>query len=141
LNLTHVSLAVATLSLGAALFQGYLNSRNLDVVQRDIGRREHLRACKEVIEAYFDAKLRIERAWGEAAADRRFEARQAVARFAALGTYLANFQDEAARVRYTELSRELDRLAGEGGPAAFARADEVFAAMNADCVRSTRFEG
>jgi hypothetical protein len=145
LNLTHISLAIATVSLGAALFQGYLNSRNLDVVQRDIARREHLRACKEAIEAYFDAKLRIERAAAEPGPERRFEARAAVARVGALGTYLANFQGEAMRVSYTGLTRELDRLALAPSPAApgeaFARADGIFAELNQDCMRSTRFDG
>ena len=60
-NIAHVSIVIAVLSLGAAMYQGWINSRNLEVVTRDIGRREHLRACKEVIEAYFEAKLRIAR--------------------------------------------------------------------------------
>lgn len=148
-NIAHVSIVIAVLSLGAAMYQGWINSRNLEAVTRDIGRREHLRACKEVIEAYFEVKLRIARlatpTMGAGLGDPEFEARAAIARFAALGTYLANFQDEAARVRYTGLSRELERLVdvARSAPVAdraelFRAADEIFASMNADCVGSTR---
>lgn len=149
IGLAHVSIVIALMSLGAALYQGWINSRNLEAVQRDIGRREHLRACKEIIEAYFEVKLRIARlampTMGAGLGDPEFEARAAVARFAALGTYLANFQDEGRRVRYTALSRELERLVDQARAAPiadrdalFRAADEIFAGMNADCVGSTR---
>lgn len=146
-----VSLAVAGLSLGAASWQGYLNSRNIEIVQRDLGRRELVRVCRDVIEAYFAVKLAVEKAatlrGDRPAAEIAFEPRAAVNRFAALGTYLANFQGEAKRAEYTALSRELLGLAQtapalkpEGLDAAFAKADSMFATLNDDCVRSSHFE-
>ncbi len=147
-SLTHVSLCVAALSFGAAMFQGYVNSRNLEIVQRDIGRREHIRACREAIEGFFDVKLRIARMIELArpgAAPDAFDANMAVSRFGAIGTYLANFQGEDARYDYTLLTRELQRLvdaAKAGGVAAddsfFKAANGMFDKMNSDCVRSSR---
>lgn len=146
-----VSLAVAGLSLGAASWQGYLNSRNLEIVQRDLGRRELVRVCRDVIEAYFAVKLAVEKSATlrseRSAAELAFESRAATNRFAALGTYLANFQGEAKRAEYTALSRELLGLAKsgpaqnpEGLEAAFSTADGMFARLNDDCVRSSHFE-
>jgi hypothetical protein len=155
MNLSVISLCVAGLSLGASGYQAYLNSRNLEAVQRDIGRREIIRGCKEVIEAYFDVKLKISRLGITLAAAPSRESEMfaasdalgAVNRFGAIGTYLANFLGEDARAAYTELARELEGLArsvqsvpGEPPPTLFARADGVFARMNADCARaSSRF--
>ena len=147
-TLTHLSMVIGLASFGAAMFQGYINSRNLEVVQRDIARREHIRACKEVIEVFFEAKLRVGRladqAKSGAPAD-AFDAALIVSRFGAIGTYLANFQGEDARYQYTLLTWELQRLvevakAGGASPdnAFFKTADEKFAIMNADCVRSSQ---
>ena len=147
-TLTHLSLLVALASFGAAMFQGYINSRNLQVVQRDIGRREHIRACKEAIEAFFEVKLRVGRlveiAKLNAPVD-AFDAAMSVSRFGAIGTYLANFQGEDARYQYTLLTRELQRLvdvAKVGDVTAddvfFKIANEKFDMMNADCVRSSQ---
>lgn len=68
-----------------------------------------------------------------------------MSRFAALGTYLANLRDEDIRARYTDLSRELERVLQEAKnisaadlPKAFAPADAVFAEMNADCVKPAK---
>ena len=142
-----VSLAVAALSLMSSAWQAYINSRNMEIVQRDIGRRELVRVCRDVIEAYFHVKLTVETAAGRSDARATLEPRAAVNRFAALGTYLANFQGEGKRAEYTELSRELQRLAQaapglkpEGTDTAFARADGLFAALNDDCVRSLHVE-
>ncbi|HEV2000920.1 MAG TPA: hypothetical protein VGQ97_10610, partial [Xanthobacteraceae bacterium] len=67
----------------------------------------------------------------------------AVSHFAALGTYLANFQDAAARERYTHLSWELAGLvqkAREKSPAEveklFDKADGMFGQMNDDCIKT-----
>jgi len=142
-----VSLAVAALSLMSSAWQSYINSRNMEIVQRDIGRRELVRSCRDVIEAYFNVKLAVDVAAGRGEGHLPVEARAAANRFAALGTYLANFQGEAKRAEYTELSRELQRLAQsaprlkpEGVEAAFAMADGKFANLNDDCVRSSHFE-
>lgn len=146
-TITHLSLLVALASFGAAMFQGYINSRNLEVVQRDISRREHIRACKEAIEAFFDAKLRIVRLAhiaGSVAETSEFETAMSVSHVGAIGTYLANFQGEDARYQYTLLTRELQRLVdvAKGGAKAddsfFKTADEKFNLMNADCVHSSQ---
>lgn len=149
MNLSVISLCVAGLSLSASAYQAYLNSRNLEAVQRDIGRREIIRGCKEVIEAYFDVKLKVSRlgiTFGGASSREAdllatTDALGAVNRFGAIGTYLANFHGEEARAAYTELSRELERLARSSPPSlAFERADAMFTRMNADCARaSARF--
>ena len=69
----------------------------------------------------------------------------AVAKFAALGTYLANLRDDAIRQRYSELSGQLAKVVGEARdiPAgqldkAFAPADRIFADLNDDCIRSAK---
>lgn len=149
-GLTLVTLAIALLSLATAVYQGWVQTRNLEIVQRDLARREQVRSCKEVIEAYFEAKLRIGLLVGSRAAPSTAlavppeeAAAIAVSRFAALGTYLANFQGEATRQRYTALSRELERLvaaaqADTAPDRSFGTADGLFYEMNEDCVRSTR---
>jgi len=68
-----------------------------------------------------------------------------VSRFAALGTYLANFQNEDIRYQYTQLSWTLEKVLatarttppGEVG-ALFDPADKLFAAMNDDYVRLSK---
>lgn len=155
ISIAHFSIAIAILSLVSSGFQAWVNSRNLENVQHDIARREHIRACKEVIEAYFEVKARVGLVMGTdlrvadrtepAGAEMRSAAAVAVARFAAIGTFLANFQDEAARAQYTALSLELTRILASardaqtaGLEALFADADRLFARMNDDCVRSAR---
>jgi hypothetical protein len=148
--ITYVSLAVAFFSLATAMYQGYVQTRNLEAVQRDITRRELIRGCKDVIESYFEVKLRIRllrdaALRGDATETRVEAAKVAGSRFAAVGTFLANGQGEEARSRYTELSRELGRLgdaaaSGDLGTddAIFTVADGLFRGMNDDCVNSAR---
>ena len=151
--ITYLSLAVAVFSLATAMYQGWLQTRNLEAVQRDLARREVIRGCKDAIEAYFEAKLRLrlagEPALGAVDAQRRYEAAaSAVARLAAVGTFLANGQSEEARAVYTDLSHEMERIAAAGradeldvaAPDLFSAADRLFARMNADCVGSTRID-
>jgi hypothetical protein len=156
-HLPVVSFVVAALSLAMASFQGWINSRNLEVVQRDISRREVIRVCKEVIEAFFAVKLRVgvlaagtDGRIGASAALRDdqnnvMEAAIAASRFAALATYLANFEDEATRVRFTALANELTRLvdllrtrAIESTTSLFDIADREFVALNENCARNAR---
>ena len=73
----------------------------------------------------------------------QIEAANAVARMSALGTYLANLRDENVRVRYTELSKAVDKAVSEArqtSPAEleklFEPADRIFATLNADCVKT-----
>ncbi|WP_164305291.1 hypothetical protein, partial [Streptococcus pneumoniae] len=68
---------------------------------------------REIIDAYFQIKMRAY-AMNEAsntlrpadAASQR-EAEAVVFKFGALGTFLANFRDDAVRERYTQLSWKL----------------------------------
>lgn len=147
---SYFPMFIATLSLLTSIYNGYLNSRFLDIVQLNVGRTEYMRTCKEVIEAYFDVKVRVGtlNALGDRAAGtsvEQLEAIKAVAKFAALGTYLANLRDETIRVRYTELSWEMEKLANEarrlsaGDLAKRLEATDVrFNAMNDDCVKSAK---
>lgn len=149
-----VSLAVAGLSLGAAAYQSYSHGRNLEVIQRNVIRGEYLRTCREIIDSYFQVRMRTtamnEIAGGEggqAAVDAmmRREAEAQVYKFGALGTFLANFRDQTIRQRYTDLSwkllaiaREAYRLPRADFDKAYAEADTLFGDMNEDCARSAR---
>jgi 5'-deoxynucleotidase YfbR-like HD superfamily hydrolase len=154
--LAGFSMLLATLSLGAAFYQNYIYTQLIRVVQSNVSRAEYNRACRDLIEAYFQAKLRMgliaraaerERPSNGAAAETMLEveAANAVSRFAALGTYLANFQNEDTRYQYTQLSWTLEKtlpLARNTVPAELAKllepADKLFAAMNEDCVRTAK---
>jgi hypothetical protein len=148
---------IAALSLITSIFNGYLNNKFVDLIQRNLGRAEYMRTCKEIIDAYFQVKFRTalvsasgerERAGAAPAANAMAEqndAGAAVNRFAALGTYLANLRDDATRARYTELTRALEKaLAAARGTSSadqgklFEAADTIFAEMNNDCVRSAK---
>ncbi|WP_421020581.1 hypothetical protein, partial [Klebsiella pneumoniae] len=63
----------------------------------------------------------------------------------ALGTFLANFRDDAIRARYTELSWKLLAIAREtykqpraDFDRAFGEADTLFGEMNEDCAKTAR---
>ena len=145
---------IAALSLVTSIFNGYLNNKFVDLIQRNFGRAEYLRTCKEIIDAYFQVKFRAgiisENADRERASDLRasgaeIDAANAVNKFAALGTYLANLRDEPTRVRYTELSWTLEKAIKEAKHTQpsdlgklFESADKRFAEMNEDCVRSAK---
>ena len=146
---TYFPMFIATLSLVAAIYNGYLNSKFVDLVQANVGRTEYMRTCKEVIDAYFQVKLRASVL--SAAGDQtntsaaHTDAANAVAKVAALGTWLASFRDEPIRARYTQLSAEVDRIvrnAGRTPPAelgkSFDAADRIFAELNDDCVKSAK---
>ena len=116
--LALLSMLVASMSVGAAFYQNYIYTRQLEAIQRNVTRGEYIRACRDVIEAYFQVKLRVGfivmnhapvgAAQGQNMHD--IEAANAVSHFGALGTYLANFQDEDTRYRYTILARELSQI-------------------------------
>lgn len=149
----YISFFVAALSLVASMYQGYLNTRYVELIQTSVSRAETARTCKDLIDAFFQFKFKTgqyvivsDRERNPLAAPvlaAEADARNAVSRFAALGTYLANFQGEEKRVQYTMLSRELDRIvktaaATAPGDAAklYDKADDLFGVMNDDCVRS-----
>jgi hypothetical protein len=86
-----------------------------------------------------------ERASPAVATAEQREAANAVSKFAALGTYLANLRDGAAREHSTHLSDELAKIVDKARstpPAEFAKSfetsDGMFAQMNDDCVTSAK---
>jgi hypothetical protein len=136
---------IATLSVLSSIYQGYLFTRSLDIVQRNVSRSEYLRTCREIIDTYFQIKLSVAQLSEIGGAPTRIDRVNAVnltGKFSALGTYLANFQDEEIRVRYTELANELGAIAAAApaqpavnADSRFEKADRLFARMNDDCVR------
>ena len=152
--LVLLSMLLALMSLGAAFYQNYIYTRQLEAIQRNVTRGEYIRACRDEIEAYFSIKLHVEFVTMESATAQspsspgrmhEMEGANAVSRFGALGTYLANFQNEDIRYRYTLLTRELSRIvvaarqtAGGDPDKLFEKADEMFTAMNDDCVKSAK---
>src|SRR6188472_1918673 len=55
---TFFPMFIATLSLVTSIYNGYLNGKFVDIIQRNFGRTEYLRTCKEIIDAYFQVKFR-----------------------------------------------------------------------------------
>ena len=151
---TYFPMFIATLSLVTAIFNGYLNNRFIDIIQRNVGRTEYMRTCKETIDAYFQVKFRtgvVARTASGAGGSTvipstaEVDAGNAVAKFAALGTYLANLRGDAVRSRYTDLSQRLEQAVREAKrtqvaelPRLFEAADRLFAELNDDCVRSAQ---
>jgi hypothetical protein len=158
--ITFFPMFIATLSLVTSIYNGYLNNKFVDLIQRNLGRAEYMRTCKETIDAYFQIKFRAglvsasgqrERAsttqnvTAQNIAGEQIDAAAAVNKFAALGTYLANLRDEAVRVRYTELVRALEKAVAEARRTPpgeldrlFEGADRIFAELNNDCVKSAK---
>jgi hypothetical protein len=158
--LTYFPMFIAALSLCTSIYNGYLNNKFVDLIRNNTARIESLRTCKEIIDAYFQVKFRAgvisaaERfgAAGDAAAagnaagsTAQIEAANAVSKFAALGTYLANLRDDATRERYTRLSQELEMIVSQAARTPrdqldklFQNADQLFATMNDDCVRAAK---
>ncbi len=154
---TYFPMFIATLSLVTAIYNGYLNSKFIDIIQQNLGRGESMRTCKEIIDAYFQVKFRAgmvsangerERTAGAPMAGTdiaQLEAMNAVNKIGALGTYLANMRDDAARERYTHLTQELEALVKEAPRLAladlakrFEPADILFDRMNDDCIRAAK---
>ena len=143
---------IAVLSLLTSIFNGYLNNKFVGIIQSNLGRGEYMRTCKEIIDAYFQVKFRaglihangtVAGAAGSPTA--QVDAANAVNKFAALGTYLANLRDDERRGQYTELSRQLDKIVSEAGRTSpdqlnnlFEPADRLFYDMNNDCVKSAK---
>jgi hypothetical protein len=106
LLITFFPMLIATLSLVTSIFNGYLNNKFVDLIQRNFGRAEYMRTCKEAIDAYFQVKFKtgLVSANGEqsragtaaASSAQRIDAEAAVNKFAALGTYLANLRARAS---------------------------------------------
>lgn len=148
-NTTTVSIFVAALSLCTAMYQGYLNTQAVAVFSRDVSYRETMRACREVVEHFMEAKLRIARIVddtgkleGRERSNEIFDARRSVVRFSAVATYLANFNEKLRREPYTELAREIEALirnaATSNKAPDFTSVDEKFFALNKDCVAAVK---
>jgi hypothetical protein len=149
----YISFFVAALSLFATMYQAYLNTRYVELIQTSVVRGETARICKDLIDAYFQIKFRTGAVASALEREKNpnspsviaasSEALNAVSRFSAFGTYLANFQGEEKRQQYTMLARELGRVVDVAhktptGDASklFDKADEMFGVMNNDCVKS-----
>ena len=55
---TYFPMFIAVLSLVTSIYNGYLNNKFVEIIQRNFGRTEYLRTCKEIIDAYFQVKFR-----------------------------------------------------------------------------------
>jgi hypothetical protein len=155
--MSYFPMFIATLSLCTSIFNGYLNSKFLDFIQRNTVRVEYMRTCKEIIDAYFQVKVKAGAINANAArqgtggaevrgiANDEMDGASAVNKFAALGTYLANLRDDAVRKQYTDLTEELEKIMinakrtplGEFN-GSFAAADQMFSKLNNDCVKSAK---
>ncbi len=141
-------LAIAILSLVSSIYQSWNYARNIESAQRNVLRAESLRTCRDVIDVFFLFRLKSEEAqtMREAANPMlQAELKAIVYKFGGFGTFLANFQDEAARVRYTELSWDMLYLAEntvkmskEEFAKRFAKVDGNFGKLNEDCVRAAQ---
>lgn len=149
---TFFPMFIATLSLCTSIFNGYLNLKFVELVQRNTGRVEYMRTCKEIIDAYFQVKFRagvINANAGRGAADAMswddVDGSNAVSKFAALGTYLANLRDDAIRAQYSGLTAEIEQImtaakrSPQGDfPGLFTNADRMFNSLNSDCVKTAQ---
>jgi hypothetical protein len=152
--ITYFPMFIAALSLFTAIYNGYLNSKFVDLIQRNLGRGEYLRTCKEILEAHaqigFRAKILSqhgERARAGSPVDMtaaRNDADSALIKYISLATYLANLQP-GARGRYTQLSIELEKILSDAPQLTlndlnkrFQQTDQMFTGMNEDCVRMAK---
>jgi hypothetical protein len=146
--LISLPLLIAVLTLCASMFQSWNYARNIESAQRNILRSESLRTCRDIIDAFFQFRLKAEEANAmrqSAPAMAGPEMKAIVYKFGAYGTFLANFQGEAARKLYTELSWDLlaiadgaVKLSPEDFAKRFAAADEKFGKLNEDCVKAAQ---
>jgi hypothetical protein len=144
--MSYFPMFIATLSLVTSIYNGYLNGKFVDFIQRNVSRVDYMHTCKEIIDAYFQVKFRAGViASGREAGGDEIAGDNAVAKFAALGTYLANLRDESVRAQYTALSREVEKaVRGARGKSAselaesFWEADRMFLVLNNDCVAQAK---
>jgi hypothetical protein len=145
--LVIMPLGIAVLSLVSSISQSWNYSRNIESAQQNVLKAESLRTCRDIIDIFFQFRLKtVESHIGQqsiSALDSEMKA--IVYRFGAYGTFLANFQDEEARKRYTELSRDMlsvaenaTKLSKADVDARFTRIDERFGKLNDDCVKAAQ---
>ena len=152
--MTYFPMFIAALSLVTSMYNGYLNNKFVDFIQRNLSRAEYLRTCKEILEAHaqvgFRAKILSqtgERARAGSQVDltaARNEADSALIKYVSLAPYLANLQPDA-RERYTHLSVELEKILNEAPQLTLndlnkrlAQTDQMFTGMNDDCVKMAK---
>ena len=152
--ITYFPMFIAALSLVTSIYNGYLNNKFVDLIQRNLGRVEYLRTCKEILEAHaqvgFRAKILSQlgdRARSGGTVDMmaaRNEADSALIKYVSLATYLANLQPDA-RERYTQLSVELEKILNDAPQLApgdlnkrLEQTDQMFTGMNDDCVKMAK---
>jgi hypothetical protein len=151
---TYFPMFIAVLSLITSIYNGYLNDKMVGIIQSNLRSSEYLRTCKEIIDAYFQVKFQArsvaenagrDKAGSGGSAHAQIEAANAVSKFAALGTYLANLSSENAREPYTHLSWELEKIMAQAEKTPvgevnklFDRADQMFGEMNQDCVKTAK---
>jgi hypothetical protein len=151
--MVYFPMLIAVLSLVTSIYNGYLNNRFVSLIQGNVGRVEYLKTCRDIIDVYFQVKfradlirVRAESGGGAVAANGAewVEAMNAVNKFGALGTYLANLRDEKIRQEYTHLTRELEAAVGRAGSARgttenlFSASDDMFGKLNDDCIKSAQ---
>lgn len=153
--ITFFPMFIAALSLLTSVYNGYLNNKFVVMIQGGLSRSEYMRTCRDTIDAYFQVKYRAGVVTRAAAANDptagaptsrdMVEAGNAVAKFGALATYLANLRDEAIRERYTHLYWKLERyVALSATPEKAERdkllgeADAIFYDLNNDCVATAQ---
>lgn len=150
-----IPLGIAALSLVSSIYQSYNYTRNIESAQTNVLRIESLRTCRDIIEVFFQFRLKAEevnrlasarRAAGEPMdAMMTVELKALVYKFGALGTFLANFREAQARVAYTELSWKLLDVAEKSAQVSlddfaklFADIDRRFDLFNQDCVKAAQ---
>jgi hypothetical protein len=141
-------LVIAGLTLVSQSFQSLNYARNIDSAQRNVLRAEALKTCRDIIDVFFQFRLKAEEASHRQAGASPMlgsEMKSLASKFGAYGTFLANFQDEDVRYRYTILARELAAIAEAAGGMAqpdlaqrFAKAEEAFGKLNEDCVKAAQ---
>jgi hypothetical protein len=141
--LSIVSLVIAVLSLVSSFFQSWNYARNIEAVQRNVLRAESLRTCRDIIDAFFQFRLKADEA--NASRTPSMELKPLVYKFGALATHLANFREEAVRERYTQLNWEMLAVAEKAATttpaeyqAHFAKLDAAFTALNDDCAKAAQ---
>ena len=153
--ITYFPMFIAVFSLVTSMYNGYLNNKFVDFIQRNLARAESLRTCKEILEAHAQVQFRAkilsqigERARQGNPVDvttARNDADGALIKYISLATYLANLHPDA-RERYTHLSMEMEKILNDAPQLApddlnkrFEKTDPMFTAMNDDCVAMAKY--
>jgi len=143
---TNISLVVALCSVLTSAYQSWNYSRSIDSVQRNVLRAENLRTCRDIIDVFFQFRLKAEDANARLAdASRPTDLRTLAYHFGALSTFLANFREDDVRGLYAKLSWDMLRVAKEAETLSpdefaslFASIDETFTTLNDDCAKSAQ---